>query len=153
MIEPINPQELERLRNLEPRGTNYTVAGYKALLAEVDRLTAELDEVTDLDRSALKLQELRDERARAVAAWHEQKKRADAAEARVAKLEAEHGQGKTEWIVKWDEPVATGATATHCADEQQARSLLADLTASAGRSGHVKHRLVGTWQSVDGGET
>jgi transcriptional regulator with GAF, ATPase, and Fis domain len=48
--------------------------------AENERLKAELDEVTDLDRSALKTQELRDERSRAVAKWYEQKKRADQAE-------------------------------------------------------------------------
>lgn len=41
MSEAMSPQELERLRDLEPRGTDYTVAGYKALLAEVDRLTLE----------------------------------------------------------------------------------------------------------------
>lgn len=55
---------------------------------ERGRLTAELDEVTDLDRSALKTQELRDERMRAVAKWHEQKKRGDLAEDSLRHLRA-----------------------------------------------------------------
>lgn len=49
-------------------------------VADLNEVLQELDEMTDLDRSALKTQELRDERNRAVAMWHEQKKRADMAE-------------------------------------------------------------------------
>ncbi len=59
------------------------------LLAHVADLEAQLEEITDLDRSALKHQELKDERARAVRMWHDEKKRADQAEARVAELDAE----------------------------------------------------------------
>ena len=55
-------------------------------VADLDEVLQELDEVTDLDRSALKTQELRDERNRAEAMWHEQKKRADAAEAEASRL-------------------------------------------------------------------
>lgn len=58
------------------------------LRAEVARLKAELDEVTDLDRSALETQELRDERSRAVAGWHDQKKRGDLAEDGLRRLRA-----------------------------------------------------------------
>jgi hypothetical protein len=50
-------------------------------VADLNEVLQELDEVTDFDRSALKTQELRDGRNRAVAMWHEQKKRADQAEA------------------------------------------------------------------------
>lgn len=50
-------------------------------VVDLDEVLQELDEVTDFDRSALKTQELRDERNRAVAMWHDQKKRADTAEA------------------------------------------------------------------------
>lgn len=49
-------------------------------VADLNEVLQELDEMTDLDRAALKTQELRDERNRAVAMWHEQKKRADMAE-------------------------------------------------------------------------
>jgi hypothetical protein len=67
----------------------FPMVAWRAVLADRRRLAAELEEITDLDRSALKHQELKDERARAVRMWHNEKKRADQAEARVAELGAE----------------------------------------------------------------
>lgn len=70
------------------------------LRAEVARLKAELDEATDLDRSALKTQELRDERSRAVARWHDQKKRADRANETLAAIRL--------LVAKWAGPTTAG---------------------------------------------
>lgn len=70
-------------------------------VADLDEVLQELDEVTDFDRSALKTQELRDERNRAVAMWHDQKKRADTAEAEAARLKEEAEYLTEESCTRW----------------------------------------------------
>jgi hypothetical protein len=66
-------------------GLAHKLAAAEAELADTRQ---QLDEAIDLDRSALKHQELRDERHRAVKAWHDEHKRAKAAEGRLRAVEA-----------------------------------------------------------------
>lgn len=78
----MTPERLETIRvNDRVDMPTFAHQHRRELLAYVDELRRELDEITDLDRTALKTQELRDERHRAVAMWHDEKKRAEKAEA------------------------------------------------------------------------
>lgn len=69
------------IEHFEAHGLTEYAWAVRKVLDERDELRRELDEITDLDRTALKTQELRDDRHRAVAMWHDEKKRAEQAEA------------------------------------------------------------------------
>lgn len=61
-------------------------ADHVALLAEVDRLTTENEQLTDLDAAATRRTELHAERDRAVQRWHLEHERAETLEAENAQL-------------------------------------------------------------------
>jgi len=133
------------------RGTAWLkVTDLRAVLADRKRLADELEEITDLDRSALKHHELKDERSRAVRMWHDEKKRADQAEARVVELEAELDGGKVEWTIGCDDPY----DGTYYAGEYTEAGARHHAAQRRGGMHFPAFRRVGAWQRAEatGGE-
>lgn len=115
----------------------------RGLLAEVRRLRAENEQLSDLDDAATRRSELQGERDRAVTRWHEEHKRAEALNAERQPL-ARAGADRADERDAVEAERVRLATELGALDAQRAEDRVAyeDLQAAHGRLGEQAQRIV-----------